>query len=45
MIEFEELMLCDQYLSMLPENNLIYVRKIYFEGYTYDEVASLYNIK
>ena len=40
----EELMLCDQYLSILPEKQSDILRKIYFEGYTYDEVASMYNI-
>jgi len=40
----EESMLCDQYLSILPEKQSTILRKIYYEGYTYDEVASMYNI-
>jgi RNA polymerase sigma factor (sigma-70 family) len=42
--KIEETMLCDQYLSILPEKQSDILRKIYFEGYTYDEVASMYNI-
>lgn len=42
--KIEESMLCDQYLSILPEKQSNILRKIYYEGYTYDEVASMYNI-
>ena len=42
--QIEETMLCDQYLSILPEKQSNILRKIYYEGYTYDEVARMYNI-
>jgi RNA polymerase sigma factor (sigma-70 family) len=42
--KIEESMLCDQYLSILPEKQSNILKKIYYEGYTYDEVASMYNI-
>ena len=42
--KIEESMLCDQYLSILPEKQSNILRKIYYEGYTYDEVANMYNI-
>ena len=42
--KIEESMLCDKYLSILPEKQSNILRKIYYEGYTYDEVASMYNI-
>jgi RNA polymerase sigma factor (sigma-70 family) len=42
--KIEESMLCDQYLPILPEKQSNILRKIYYEGYTYDEVASMYNI-
>ena len=40
----DESLLCEQYLSILPDKQSDILKKIYFEGYTYDEVASMYNI-
>lgn len=42
--KIDESLLCEQYLSILPEKQSNILKKIYFEGYTYDEVATMYNI-
>lgn len=34
----------DEFLSILTLRQQDIIRKIYLEGYTYDEVANLYNI-